>query len=333
MFEFGRLRDGTRQLQSHLGWLAAVLLLSAMQATQADVSGMQATDVTTRAFSVLWFSDEAVTGYELRVFDDADGLTEVTADLVIEKLSGDEAKALGLIKVDVTGLEPGRDYYVQSVTESATGPYTAPADVPLLAVTTATRTTRTGADDRPITNDLILHPVYEPGGVSPALGGLLLVRVPAFSDYPLTAFIDPNIDPAAAIVDLNNLFDRSTGASAQTSGGELLQVVEVRGLVGTGCTQADHKLTHSRKVPPHEEDPAITELETPTSCFSPNGVAADFNCNGRVGFSDFTDFARQFGTQAPNCAFNADFDIGAVPDGAIGGDDLERLTSVFGQSE
>jgi hypothetical protein len=307
-----------------------LLALTAPGAARADVSDVTVADVTTRAFSVIWLSSEAVADGRVRVFTDEEGLDEITGEVGIQLVSTGFPPALdlGIVKVDVTGLSADTTVYFQTETTDLLGnTVTFPAAAPLLPVTTATLTTRANADNAPIVNDLILHEVFQPDGVTAAPGTLLIVKVPGVSDYPISAFVGEGIEAPASIADLNNIFDAS-GTSAEVLPGEPLQITEFRGLL---CTPSDHKLIRTRRAPPHEETPAITELEAPAPCFAPDGVAVDFDCDGRVGLVDFTRLAGNFDLAAPECAFNSDFDLDQ--DGRVGLVDFTRFASVFGAQE
>jgi hypothetical protein len=299
----------------------------------AAVGDVTVTDVTTRAFSVVWASDEPVDTYEVRVFAGQAGGADLAPGLTIEAIAGDDAKARGVIKIDVSGLDAEQTYYVQTVTNSTGGQFLSPASAPFLPVTTAVQTTKVGAGDAPIVNDLLLQDVLAPDQVSPASGALLLIKIPTYSAYPLSAFSGEGIALPAAIVDLNNLFDDAGGVSAELAGGEVAELVEFRGAVEvvSGCTLNNHKLELVRKVPLHEETPPITELESPASCFAPQGVPADFTCDGKVGPGDFNKFLRQFALQVPDCSFGPDYDLAV--NNIIDPGDFNKFLSVFGAEE
>ena len=83
--------------------------------------------------------------------------------------------------------------------------------------------------------------------------------------------------------------------------------------------------------PAHEETPAITELEAPATCYSPNAVSADYDCDRRIGLVDFTRFLGNFTLELPDCQFNSDYDLDA--DSRVGLVDFTRFLSVFGSVE
>lgn len=303
-------------------------LLSATIPAVAVVSDTQITDVTTRAFSVVWVSGEQVTSATttVKVFSDASGSSDITATLNVTPVSPPPALLQGIVKVDVTGFAPGTTAYVRTVTNGVESPN-------LLPIRTALESTKANPNNQPIVNDLILHKIFLPDGVNPAEGALLLVKIPSISSYPLTAFVGEGYTSPAAVVDLNNLFNDGTGLSAEVKGGEVIEVTELRGI--QSCNLNDQKLTRIRRAPQHKENPAITELESPAPCFSPSNIAADFNCDGKINAIDFNEFLIKFGTSklnpASKCKFSSDFDL--YKDDKIDAVDFNDFLIVFGSSE
>jgi len=298
----------------HLAGFISLYLLSATVPAVAVVSDTQITDVTTRAFSVVWVSSEPVTSATVKVFRDS---TDITATLNVNLVSPSSALQRGIVKVDVTGLTPVTTVSVRTVTNGS--------ESDRLSVRTAAESTKANSNNQPIVNDLIMHKIFLPDGVTPAEGGLLLVKAPRLSSYPLTAFVGQGFTAPVAVIDLNNLFNDTTGLSAEVLAGEVLEVTEFRGLY---CNQ-NQKLTRMRQVPSHEESPPITELELPIKCFSPNNIAADFNCDKSIDPGDFNLFLYSFGTSIPACRFNPDYDLNA--DKTIDPGDFNLFLFVFGR--
>lgn len=292
---------------------------------QAGVHDQQVADVTTRAFSVIWLSDERVSDATVRVYTDEGGTNEITSQLVVTLISEDYPPALnqGVVKVDIVGLEPDFTYYFETETTSnPSGVITYPLTVPLPSVHTAAVTTRANASNGPIVNDLIMREVYYPDGVTPADGALLVVKLPDdVSKYAVTAFVGEGTDPPLAIVDLNNVFDAS-GTSAEVTEGTLMEITEFRGLV---CDPDNHKLIRFRKVPAHEESPPITELELPSPCFF-----ADTVCDDTIDIGDVQRVLNVWGEVRGSCRFNSDLDI--VEDGQLDIGDVQGVLNRWGQS-
>jgi hypothetical protein len=328
-------RHGARGLRPRVGPGAACglkALLAAFLCLPAGAAVVDVTvaDVTTRSFSVVWASSEPVTAASVRVFSDAAGSAELTPGLGIALVSSafPPALALGVVKVAVTGVAPETCVYVQTQTVGASGTVLEPAAAPFREVCTAAHTTRASATDQVIANDLLSHPVFAPGSASPALGALVLVRVPGVGAYPLSAFVgEGGFDPPAAVVDLNNLFDPATRRSADVPSGARLEIVEFRGLRCPALE--DHQLLRFRRVPAHEEVAQIgrrlTELEAPAPCFF-----ADVVCDGTVNILDAQRLLNVFGAVDDECAFNPDFDI--VADGVVNILDVQSVLNRLGQA-
>lgn len=311
-------------------WLMAWILcaLGIIAPVNAAVYDTTACNVTTRAFSVVWASDEVVTGALVRVYADDQGLVELTGSLAVDLSSATVSMAhgQGLVKVDVTGITADTLVYVQTETTGASGTVLYPQTAPYLPVRTALSTRKATVSNVPIASDLITHDVLAPDGVTPSEGTLLLATVPAISDYPLCAFAGDSVVAPAAVVDLNNLFEATTGLNAELVGGEALRLTEFRGLL---CNPDAQALVRFRRVPVHEESPAITEQEAAGGCFT----GADFNCDGCVDPADFNEFLIKFGlvNQPLDCRFNADFDLSG--DSRIDPIDFNELLMTFGVCE
>lgn len=310
-------------------FLASLLVTTAILCgppVRAAVQDVMVSDVTTRAFSVVWVSDEPVLGgTTVRVFSDAGGLEEVTSDYAITLLSEAAPGAMenGIVKVDVVGLESDAVVYVQTYTVGASGVVVHPALGDLLEVRTAVRTRKGDDSGLPIVNDVVFHDVLDPDGATPGDGSLLVVDVPSISQYPLTAFVPEGFVSPTAAVDLNNLFDKVSRESARVDANTVLEVTEFRGLK---CVElASHKLLRYRRAPSHEESPAITDLEPAGRCFF-----ADTLCDDTVNILDVQRVLNVFNAGAGDCAFNPDMDI--VADDVIDILDVQSVLNRFEES-
>lgn len=309
----------------------APLWMGAAGLSEAAVRDVVIADVSTRAFSVIWVSDQPVTDTTVRVYADGNGSSDLTPELTVEVTSAliPSAHDLGIVKVDVWGLQASTTYFVETETDGLVYP----ASGPLLEVTTAAAATAANLDGTPIANDLLIHDLLAPDGGAPANGALLVLKVPSLSQYPLTAFVADGVAAPGTVVDLSNLVSDATGTNAQVTGGTVIEISEYRGLL---CTNLDdQKLVRLRHAPDHEETPAISEAEVPSTCFAPGGTAADFNCDGAVNPVDFNEFLIKFGLSnngaVPDCRFNPDFDL--APDGQIDPVDFNEFLIVFGTTE
>jgi hypothetical protein len=225
--------------------LALVALIPGSSlAAGPGVADFWETDVTPTSFAVIWAADAPSTP-DIRVFADAAGNNDITSQLTITPhpiRSGDAAIVTaaennGVMKVQVTGLEPNTIYYFQTITALKASPTDItyyPDTAPMLEVTTeisVKRTRMAASDEVPFSNDLIRWECYLPDGETPAVGAILLADV-ADTDYPITGFVGDAIAAPAAFVDLNNLFDSGNYQTKALSGGEDITLIRFMGING-----------------------------------------------------------------------------------------------------
>ena len=307
----------------------ALAALSFASVLPAAVSDITPTDVTTRAFSVVWASDEPVTTATLRVFADSAGLTELTGSvsLTLASQAVAESHTLGVVKVDVRSLAANTCYYFQTETTTASGTVSSPAAAPFTEVCTQIGTERVNPTDEPIVNDLILHDVFAPDGGTPGTGAIMLLSAPTLATHPISAIVGEEFAAPSAMVDLNNLFDLSSKISVEVPEAEILQISEFRGLLCPNLT--GHQLTRYRRAPAHGEIPTIgfpiTELEVPDTCFF-----ADTFCDDTIDIMDAQRVLTAFTAQPGDCRFNSDLDI--VADQIINVLDVQSVLNRFGES-
>ncbi|MGE3541849.1 MAG: hypothetical protein AB7N91_31055 [Candidatus Tectimicrobiota bacterium] len=304
---------------------AVLLLMLWTTVAGAAVADVTVADVTTRAFSVVWVSDEAVQTATVRVFSDAQGQTEITTNVHVTLVSSLFPPALtqGVVKVSVAGLSANTRVFVQTETTGASGTVRFPAAPPFVEVLTASRTSKAKANNTPIVNDVLVHTMSPPGGAS-AAGTLLMVRAPHLGASPLTAFAGDGFPLPTAAIDLNNLFDVATRESVEVPAAEILEFTEFRGRRCPNLT--DHKLVRFRRAPAHQETPAITELETASPCFF-----ADTVCDDQVNILDVQRVLNVFNADSQDCAFNPDLDTVASVDNVINILDVQRVLNRFGE--
>lgn len=294
--------------------------------SEAAVSEAIVSDVTTRAFSIIWVSDEPVTDARLRIFRDPDATDEITSALESRLVSADFSPALlyGVVKIDVVGLEPATIYYIQTETDGGSGTVSFPASPPLLdlVVQTASETTRIGAQGDLIANDLILHEAFVPGGIMGA-GSLLVARIPSVAPYPISAFAGEHGVPLPQVLlDLNNVFDE-TGVTAEVTQNAILELSLYRGLA---CSDpSEQRLFQFRRAPPDEEAPEVSSAEPGTACF-----AADTVCDGEIDILDAQRVLNRLNETETGCAFNPDLDL--VEDGVINILDVQSVLNHLGES-
>lgn len=300
----------------------------------AQISDVTVSDVTIRAFSIIWVSDEPVESATLHVYSDEQGTNEVTDDLSIALVSPAAALDRGIVKIDVTGALANTQYFVSGdMTDKSGVVSTLPqVDEPLISVQLAKEATRIDENGEPIANDLLMQTVLGLDGLTPAVDELILVSVPQKSQYPISAFSTQDETGAKILLDLNNLFAKSTSKSLKVPNGSPVQIAHFRGI---SCPSEQQKIKKLRRLPVKVELSPVAEVEVPQSCFSPENKAVDFNCDGNIAFGDFNIFLSEFGisnlADTPNCGFNEDFDLNQ--DKTIDFGDFNLFLSVFGKSE
>lgn len=289
---------------------------------------MTPTDVATRVFSIVWASDQPVTSATVRVYADANGVTELTGGLVVTlaSLASPPALARGIVKVDVAGLAPDTCYYVQTST-IGTSTVTWPAAPPFTEVCTAIATNAVNASEKPAANDLIALNLFAPDGVTAGTGTLLVVSLPGVASYPVTSFAGQGVEAPATLIDLSRFFEITTRTSLEPAPGTRMVMTQFRGQLCPGLM--DHKLTRYRRVPAHLEadilGTPISEVEAGDACFF-----ADTLCDGVIDGLDAQRVLAAFGGVPGACTFNPDLDI--VADAVIDVLDLQSVLNRFGQS-
>lgn len=311
--------------------LIGVLLLSSTALAVPETVSVRITDVTPSSFAVVWLTDVAAEP-TVQVYTDStasDEITEAVRITAMPEASADvavAARAKGIMKVRVSGLDAGTTYYVRTVTvdpadESSVG-YSAPQ-----AATTASTVApyRTGPDNvlTPSANDLASFPVYiRPADTSelPGLGDLLLLETDG-SSCPVSAFVGQGISAPEGLLDLNNLFDLD-GSALHLLEDEKATLRIYRG--GTLTT-----LLHYRTIPAGS---GLVDVTEPV-----RGFFADVNLDGKVDEADFALFKEQYRQGADHAAFNPDYNfITAQPDGIVAEDvidarDFGRFATQYGR--
>jgi len=316
--------------QTFLSVCALLLMFGTAQAVPETVS-VRIADVSTTSFAVVWLTDVAAEP-TLQVYTDSSANNEITQTLRLTAMPNataevaDAARAKGVMKVRVSGLEAETTYYVRTVTvdpaNSSSVGYSAPQ-----AVTTATKVApyHSAADSTltPSANDLANFPVYiRPSDASqqPGLGDLLLLETDG-SSYPVSSFVGQNIVAPEGLLDLNNLFDLD-GLSLHLLFDEKATLRIYRG-------DALTTLLHYRVIP---SDGELVNVAEPAA-----GFFADINLDGNVDSADFALFKEQYRQGANDAAFNPDYNfIAEQPDGVISDDvvdakDFARFATQYGR--
>jgi len=322
-----RCLKAKRYYSTHMAIVKIVLMSSLLFSfnIQAQISNITIADVTTRAFSIVWVADNQVLSANVSLFADASGSQPVTTTIGVDVVSAGiaDAHANGVVKIDVTELTSDTTYYFSIQSTTTQGSDIFPDDSSLLQVTTSVESSKVNSFNQPIVNDLINYGAHGFDGVTPLSGSLVLIDIPTVSNYPLSAFVGNNsaLDESA-VIDLNNLFDKS-GVSIDVEGGEIMLIKEFRGLNCIGLQS--HSVSRFSKVPQENGIPKVTTLQSPDSCF-----ASDRNCDQIVNILDFQFVLNSFNSMSGECAFNRDADI--VTDQVINILDVQRVLNDFGQS-
>jgi len=220
--------------------LLYVISMSAAHAVQPILSEPVITDVSDRAFSLIWTTDQP--GQPLiEIFSDAVGTLPVTGFTLSSygpstgnpSLNGaarqaskdaitQAAKLLGIVKTTVTGLTPDTDYFVKfGIDADLTPDITLCPDAGvgfclaqpgLLAITTAIQPVRESSITELFLNDplLVLN-------ITAQQGELIIAGVET-SRYPISVFVGDGVPAPYALIDLNNVYSAVSNQSLQLSG-------------------------------------------------------------------------------------------------------------------
>jgi hypothetical protein len=182
------------------------------------------TDVIPGAFSVVWVANREASCF-VNVYADADG-KEVMTNLTIidESALHPPAEQKGVMKVRVSGLEPGTTYYFRRVTISNDLVLVEPAGGPLPSVTTELTSVV-------VENDFLRHRVWMIDGSTPAKGALVLANVEGGS-YPITGWVGDGITAPDVLINLRNVYSAAEHRNLELLGGESITLESIGGLMG-----------------------------------------------------------------------------------------------------
>jgi hypothetical protein len=219
-----------------------------------QVKHIMVTDVTPDGFSVIWQSSEPGT-CSLAVYDEnGDPLSGI--EVVSESALHPPAEDIGVLKVRVTGVEPGKVYSFQTLTISKLDGLALFTPYPgVLEVVTENAT----AD---VNNDLFMQRIYDEEG-NPAEGALVVASVTG-GDYPVSGWVGQEIESPWAWVDLNEVYSQVSHENLQLVGGEELTLWSFGGLLG------NYVNVQKIPVPMGVEEPAIPDasfLSSDEGCY------------------------------------------------------------------
>jgi hypothetical protein len=200
------------------------------------------TDVTPVQFCVVWTTSEPATGWVDVFFDpnyteapdyqvDLNKLVPFEdAKVKFESLDHPPAADNGVMKVKVTGLQPGTNYYFQAKDDKTD--YSYPSTPPFIKV-------RTERESIPVRNDVIAMKVTV-GEEKPALGMVVVASIVdnasnPLSSYPVTGWVGHGVADQYVLIDTNNFYYE--GKNIEVTGGEQIRLKLVGGLKGSVETQ------------------------------------------------------------------------------------------------
>jgi len=199
--------------------LVVVMLFSAFTAwAEIIIEDVQATDVTSSGFAVIWqTSESAMPG--IAVFSDAAGTEEITGDLeitlfpmhggdpeIIDEYQMDEemdnlrdrAKLLGLMKIGIHGCIPDTRYYYRVYAEANGDTASWPAGDPLFVTTTSENSFVSDSKQ-------LLLTLYNDEGTLDAAGWMVTASS-SETLFPVSAFVGDGAGAEQAYLNLSQLF-------------------------------------------------------------------------------------------------------------------------------
>lgn len=286
-----------------LSGLVTLLTPLSVYAGVPAVQEITVTDVTPFSFSVVWETNEPGTA-GLNVFKGA-GCAAMAgeAEIVVHPLFGADAsvkataEGRGVMRVLVKGLVPDTTYCFQTVTTSKSS-----ADVsvepstpaPVKTEKAVARTKSSGSDIVPFSNDLLRFDVYKPAPDTDTAGMLLEASIDGAA-APVTSWVGAGIGAPSGLLNLNNMFNATTGTSMDLAGGERVRLREWRGTGSCG-------IEHFRKVP---AESGMSLVKSPAPAF----IKQDVDATDCVNILDILRVAGGFGQLRGDSCFNADFDL------------------------
>jgi VCBS repeat-containing protein len=198
-----------------------------------ETSDLWVTDVTPRSFSLVWKSNEPASPSAI-VYPDSDGTQPITSLSIVDESSGHPpAGDIGVMKVNVSGLNPDTTYYFELVTVSGSTVLVEPVNGELPSV-------RTEVSSAPVSNGLLAQQIFLDDGISSADGALFIAEAQGGS-YPVTGWVGDGISSPWAYVDFNNVYSMNDSSNLQLLGGEDIT------LWSFGGTEGDY--VNIRKIP------------------------------------------------------------------------------------
>ena len=188
------------------------------------------TDVTPTSFTVIWSINELSNAGEVLVYTDHSRTVYASGVTVSQHYESDpdplmvQALANGVMRVEVSGLQPDTAYFFETLTLTPfTSYFYPPAGQPALAV-------KTQKISKAISNETFAQQVFKPDTTTAASSAMLMMSVTG-SPFPLTALVGDGASAQYGLVNSSNYYDGS-GTNLQLSGGEAMTVTALGGLMG-----------------------------------------------------------------------------------------------------
>ena len=316
--------------RSILLFALAAVFFPALCTAAPDTMAVRVTDVTPNSACLVWLTDTSAEP-AVEVYSDQSMTNNITGQFKAVPMPGasaevaEAAKAKGVLKVSVQGLEAGTRYYMRAVTADRDDPASRSYS-PLQQVTTPNEAASyTHVNGQPVaySNDLESFPVYIIPGTAeqkPGLGDVILLEPfePSGTAYPVTAFVGEGISSPDGVIDLNNLFGKD-GVSLPLSETEKEKTVLT---VYRGGKLPS--LVHYRWL---QENSGKNEVREATK-----GFFADFNLDGKIDMADFQEFKKYYRTIKTDDAYNPDFDFVDDSEGVVDAREFSKFAEQYGMT-
>jgi hypothetical protein len=189
-------------------------------------SSLVVTDVTPVKFCVIWGTREPATGW-VSVFLDPEGARPWTGAVVkSESPEHPPAEGIGVMKINVMGLQPDTEYFFRTHTTLKKN------NVAYESPMTRVKTEKASVVVR---NDVLVQKVNV-GETDPAPGMLVIASVEGGS-YPITGWVGDGVPDEWAAIDTNNFYSRKTHVNLELRGGEMIKLKVFGGSLGSGETE------------------------------------------------------------------------------------------------
>lgn len=306
-------------------FLHCSFLSSAVHAVP-ETTAVRITDVTPSSFSVVWMTDVAADP-SVEVYADNSLQQRISEGIVITPMpagsskASQAAKTKGIMKVRVSGVQPETNYHVRTVTKDPMNPDSISYS-PLQQVTTASSIVLYRTVDESVqslSNDLVAFPVYVrpvDSAEEPGIGDLIILEDES-ARYPISSFAGDGCLSPEGILDLNNLFNASSGLSLALNSNETVELRVYR--AGNLST-----LTHYRKIPQNSGFVSVVGVLS--------GFFADINLDGKVDDQDFSAFRMQYRTLPDDTAYNPDYNSVDDPEGKVDVREFSKFSKEYGRT-